>query len=150
MKQYLAATLVVLGTALLASAGQTDKGETGSTVKVMCHYKGTGTVDDSHKIYISLWSTPDFVQPGSQAVPVDTKPLSSKTGTVVFSGVTASPVYVTAGYDPKGAWDAHSAPPAGTSLGLYSEGSGKPKAVEVKTSEAATIHLAFDDSQKMH
>jgi len=65
------------------------------------NYTGSGTVDASHKIYIALWDSADF-----NAVPTAVKPLESKTGTVTFTDVQKSPVYVSAAFDPTGKWDA--------------------------------------------
>jgi|GEM_PF-705970 len=154
MKRYLGVALGTLTVVWLLSAAQNDKPQNaagGRTLEVMSHYKGAGAVDESHKIYIVLWDTADFVQPGSNTMPIDIKPVSSKNGSVTFTNIKGSPVYVSAVYDPKGAWDAQSAPPSGSSLGLYSDSKepGKPAPIDVKSGEPATIHLSFDDSYKM-
>ncbi len=146
MKRHLGLALGILTAALLVSARQ----NTGtSQLEVMTHYTGAGTVDDSHKIYVALWDTPDFVQPDNHTIPIDVKPLASKNGSVTFTDIKASPVYVSAAYDPKGAWDAQSAPPAGSSLGLYSKQPGKPAPIEVKPGHKITVHLTFDDTEKV-
>lgn len=146
MKRHLGLALgVFAAAALLAAAGQ-NAGN--SQLEVMIHYTGASTVDDSHKIYVALWNAPDFVQPDNHAMPIDVKSLASKNGSVTFSDIKASPVYVSTAYDPKGAWDAQSMPPAGSSLGLYSKQPGKPAPIDVKPGHKATVHLTFDDSVK--
>ncbi len=152
MKKYLVLALGTLAVTLLLSARQNDKPQNAAargTLTVNSHYTGAGTVNDSHLIYISIWDTPNFAQPGGNSPPLDTKSVSSKNGSGTFTDVTASPVYVSAAYDPKGEWDAHSAPPSGSSLGLYSKEPGNPAPVDVKSGHPATVHLSFDDSYKM-
>src|ERR1051325_7907405 len=102
----------LLGAFLLATA--LAVAQAGRTVQVDVTYTGSGTVDASHKIYVALWESPDF---GSG--PAAVKPLESKTGTVTFTDVQKSPVYVSTAYDPTGKWDAQSSPPSGSSLGMY-------------------------------
>lgn len=153
MKRHQAGlAFVTLAIGLLVSAGGRGKAQStssGGTLKVMCHYKGAGTVDESHKIYIALWDTPSFVDGSGSKWPIGTKVISAKNDSVMFTDIKASPVYVSAMYDAKGDWDAQSAPPSGSSLGLYSKEPPKPTPIEVKSGETETIHLSFDDAQKM-
>ncbi|MDQ2773470.1 MAG: hypothetical protein M3Y57_00860 [Acidobacteriota bacterium] len=119
-----------------------------SVLKVNLNYTGSGTVDGTHRIYVVLWDSPDFVS--GQGMPVELQPSSDKRGTVTFSNVTKVPAYVSAAYDPKGAWDGQSGPPPdGSSLGLYSKTPGKPEPIEIKPGKTAAIELSFDDSVKM-
>lgn len=83
-------------------------------------------------------------------MPLAIQPATSKDGTVSFDNITNTPVYISAAYDPSGQWDAHSSPPDGTSLGMYSDGSGQPKAVELKPGKTTKVDLAFDDRMKMN
>jgi hypothetical protein len=120
---------------------------TPSVLKVHLNYTGSGTVDETHKIYVVLWDSPDFVT--GQGMPVELQPSADKRGTVSFD-VKKIPAYVSAAYDPKGGWDGQSGPPPdGSSLGLYSKTPGKPEPIEIKPGKTATIELSFDDSVKM-
>ena len=118
-----------------------------STLEVHVKYSGTGTVDDQHKIYVALWDSPDFAN--KDMVPSAVQATSSKDGTVTFDAVTKTPVYVSAAYDPSGQWDAQSAPPEASSLGLYSKAPGTPAPIDLKKGKKTAIDLAFDDSVKM-
>ena len=144
---------LVLGLLAIAwpQANSQESG-TGGTLEVRINYSGSGTVDENHKIYVALWDSPDFVKEGSEGgvMPVEVKSVSSKDGTVIFTGVGKSPAYVSAVYDPSGQWDAQSGPPpTGSSLGLYSKTPGKPEPVKIESGKKASIELSFDDSVKI-
>lgn len=119
----------------------------GSKLEVHLHYTGSGTVDEKHKIYAVLWDSPDFMQGGG--MPVDMQSSSSKDGVVTFNNVQKTPAYVSAVFDPSGEWDAQSAPPEGSSLGLYSKTPGKPEPIDLKAGKTTSIDLPFDDTVKM-
>jgi hypothetical protein len=114
------------------------------TIEVDINYTGSGTVNASHKIYVALWDSADF----SGGPPAAVKSLDSKTGTVTFSSVQKVPAYVTAAYDPTGAWDAQSPPPAGTSLGMYSKNPPNPEPVDVAPGKSVKVSITFDDAAK--
>ena len=119
----------------------------GSKLQVRTNYTGAGTVDEKHKLFVVLWDSPDFVTGGS--MPVEIKSSSSKNGVVTFDDVKKTPAYVSAVFDAGGEWDAQSAPPEGSSLGLYSKTPGKPEPIDLKAGKTTSIDLAFDDSVKM-
>ena len=126
---------------LVTSAGaQTTPGK--RTIQVDINYTGSGPVDASHKIYVALWDTADV----QTAEPVAVKPLDSKKGTVTFSDVQKVPAYVSVAYDPTGAWTAQSAPPKGSSLGMYSKNPPKPEPIDVAAGKTAKVSITFDDS----
>jgi len=121
--------------------------QSGSTIQVTLNYTGSGTVDESHKIYVALWDSTDFMK--GQARPLQVESTSSKTGTVTFSSVKANPAYVSAAFDPTGKWDSQSGPPpSGSSLGMYSETPGKPGPISTG-GKTATATINFDDSVKV-
>lgn len=127
--------------ALMISAQQ------GLTLQVQLNYTGSGTVDDSHKIYVALWDSPGFTD--NSAPPVEVKATASKNGTVTFSDVKKVPAYVSAAYDPTGKWDAQSPPPSGSSVGMYSKAPPKPDPINITPGKAAKVTITFDDTNKM-
>ena len=146
MKKYICLALGVFLAAVLIQASETSDSR---TLNVTVHYKGTGSVDGNHVIGVAIWDSPTFMEPNSHARPTDVKVTKTNDSTVTFSGVSISPVYVTAAYDPSGKWDAVSGPPpAGTSLGMYSKEPGKPESVRIDPGQSASIELSFDDTIK--
>lgn len=126
-------------------AAQTD----GPKLVVQVTYTGSGTVDESHKVFVVLWDTPDFVKEGSDKMPTGIESMASKTGTVQFNDIKKSPAYVSMVYDPAGKWDAASPPPTGASLGLYAKEQGTPAPIELQPGKTGKIEATFDDSFKM-
>ena len=149
LKQLAFCGLITLGLfALSARQAMSQATKTGPTVEVRVNYTGSGAVDQDHPVYVVLWDTGAFVEEGSQVTPIQTKPVSSRDGTGVFTNVGVSPVYVSAAYDPTGKWKAMSPPPSGSSLGLYANSDGKPTPVNVTPDKTASVELKFDDSFK--
>jgi uncharacterized protein (DUF2141 family) len=138
----LAATIVTL--ALLANA----QSKPDRTLQVKLNYTGSGKVDQDHKIFVFLFDSPDFMQ--GNAMPFASQAATAKDGTLTFSNLTVSTVYVVAAFDPKGEYDGMMGPPpAGASMGMYSKEAGKPAPVNLEPGKTAHIDLAFDDSAKM-
>jgi hypothetical protein len=134
-----------LGLFLLSAArAGAQTGADRPTIQVEVNYTGSGTVNASHKIYIALWDSADF----SSGPPAAVKSLDSKNGTVTFSDVRKVPAYVTAAYDPKGAWDAQSQPPSGSSLGMYTKNPPNPQPIDVAPGKSVKVSVTFDDSAK--
>ncbi len=118
------------------------------TLKVTVHYKGSGDVDEKHKIFVVLFDSQDFVRGG--AMPIAMQATKSKDGTVTFADFTASPVYVATSYDPNGVYDGQSGPPpSGSSMGMYSKTAGKPDPINVEAGKTGEVEVTFDDSVKM-
>jgi len=130
-----------LGISLLVAAFAVA--QPGRTVQVDVNYTGSGTVDASHRIYVALWDSADF-SGGPSAV----KPLESKNGSVTFTDIEKSPVFVSAAYDPTGKWEAQSPPPSGSSVGMYASKPPTPDPITVEPGKTAKVKLAFDDSNK--
>jgi hypothetical protein len=114
------------------------------TIQVEINYTGSGMVNASHKIYVALWDSTDF----SGGPPAAVQSLDSKKGTVTFSDVQHVPAYVSAAYDPTGAWDAQSPPPSGSSLGMYSRNPPNPQPIDVAPGNTVKVSITFDDSVK--
>jgi hypothetical protein len=140
--------LVAVGVLAFASLAAAQESKAVPSLKVKLNYKGAGTVDAKHKIFIFVFDTPDFMQ--GNGMPVASDSATAKDQTVTFSGLTAPVVYVVAAFDPSGTYDGVSGPPpAGSSMGMYSKEPGKPAPVNLESGKTAEIELAFDDSVKM-
>jgi hypothetical protein len=144
---YLVLAILLAGSVFQYGRAQNKKTDRALTVKL--HYTGTGAVDDKHTIRVFLFDSPDFVR-GGGPIPFAMQSSTSKNGTVTFSDTAKSPVFVSAVYDPAGAYDGQSGPPpSGSSLGLYNKTAGEPAPVSIDAGSSATIDLPFDDSVKM-
>jgi len=114
-------------------------------IQVEINYTGAGTVDARHKIYVALWESSD----SSGGPPAAVLSLDSKKGAVTFSMVQKVPAFVSAAYDPTGAWDAQSPPPSGSSLGMHSKNPPNPEPIDVAPGQTAKVSITFDDSVKV-
>jgi hypothetical protein len=151
MKRRLFMLFGATGLSFLAAFAQNSSDAThkGGTLQVHVSYSGAGAVDQSHKIYVALWDSPDFVKPsGGGSRPFAVASLSSKTGTVNFEDVEKNPVYVSMAYDPSGNWKGDTEPPIGTVLGLYSKEPGTPAPVQLESGKVTKITAKLDDSFK--
>jgi hypothetical protein len=116
------------------------------TLQVQLQYKGTGTVDATHKIYVAIWDSADF----GSAPPTDVKSATLKNGVVTFTNLKKTPAYVSAAYDPTGHWDGASGPPpTGSSLGMYSKAPPTPDPIAITPGKIAKVTISFDDSIKV-
>ena len=120
----------------------------GATLQVHASYTGSGKVDDSHRFYVALWDTPDFIKEGANTLkPIGTARIMSKSGTATFENVAKTSVYLSMAYDATGKWtDPQSDPPAGTSLGLYSKEPGVPEPIELEPGKTTPVSAELDDS----
>jgi hypothetical protein len=117
-------------------------------LRVKVHYKGSGTVDEKHKILVFLFDSPEFGH--GNVMPFAVMSTNSKDGTVTFNDVAKSPAYVGAVYDPSGGYaENQGPPPAGSSLGMYSKTPGQPAPVKVEAGKTANVEFTFDDTVKM-
>jgi hypothetical protein len=131
--------------ALFAVCGLAQTSANKRTILVDINYTGSGTVDANHKVYVALWDSSDM----SGGPPVAVLSVNSKKGAVTFSDVQRVPAYVSAAFDPTGAWDAQSPPPSGTSLGMYSKNPPNPEPIDVAPGKTVTVAITFDDSAKV-
>jgi hypothetical protein len=130
--------LAALFTQLAVSQPQAPAAD--STLEIRVSYAGGGVVDSSHKLYIMLWDTPDFAKDDSKFKPLDSKALTSKSGSVQFSKIKKGPVYVSMSYSPN---------TAAPSVFLYSTEQGIPTPINLKSGQTTSITARFDDSSRM-
>src|SRR5690242_17225989 len=103
-----------LSSAAFVSAVTAHSADTGSKLLVEASYTGSGEVNQSHKVYVVLWDTPDFVKENASGIePIGVKGITSKSAEVEFDDIQKNPVYISMAYDPTGKWEATSAPPIG-------------------------------------
>lgn len=115
-----------------------------SEVAVTVIYKGAGTVDRAHEIWVYLFDTPDI---GAGSRPVATMSLDKSGATATFPGVKANPVFVAVAFDERGDYDGNvGPPPPGTPVAVYMIKDAKTPS-PVKPGDRITI--TFDDSVRM-
>jgi hypothetical protein len=142
-------SFLVSGTVFASTLTALAQSESSKLV-VQVSYTGSGTVDESHKVYVVLWDTPDFVkEDASGSQPIALKGVTAKSAAVQFDDVQKNPVYISMVYDPTGKWEGTTAPPAGASLGLFQKEPGTPAPIQLQPGKTAKISASFDDSFKM-
>ena len=114
------------------------------TVKVTVTYKGKGTVDTSHKIWVWLFDTPNI---GPGATPIDQIALDKNGTDAVFENVAGDKVYVAVAFDEKGAMIGDGPPPTGTPIGILMGPDGAPNGITPGSKDP--VALNFDDSIRM-
>jgi hypothetical protein len=137
----MAAATMHLSTAVAASAGARVAA---GSVKVTIHYKGKGTVDGAHRVFVWLFNSPDI---GPGTIPVAELTVDKNGGTATFDGVVDERVWIAVAYDEHGVMTGAAPPPSGTPVGLYVGNDGAPQAVVPADSTAAVV--TFDDSIRM-
>lgn len=137
----IAATAPHLSTVLAAAASARVAA---GSVKVTLNYKGKGTVDGSHRVWVWLFTSPD-IGPGS--MPIAELTVDKNGGVATFDGISAERVWIVAAFDEQGVMSGQAPPPSGTPVGIYIGSDGIPKGIA--PGDAATAVLTFDDSQRM-
>jgi hypothetical protein len=146
MKKVLAVVVVTLLAGLAQPAATLNAATTvtAGNVKVTINYKGKGTVDGSHQIWVWLFDTPN-IGPGS--MPIDQMSLAKNGGQVEFQGVAPGQVYIAVAFDEKGAMTGDGPPPTGTPIGILADANGQPAGVAPGEKGLAVVN--FDDSLRM-
>src|SRR5262249_48730491 len=134
MKPILTAFAFLVAGAFLACAEDSGK------LEVQIHYKGSGTVDSSHKIFVALWENENF----DGGPPSEVKSVTSKDGVVTFPDLQKTPLYVSSAYDPTGNWDAASPPPSGTSIATPRKAPPKSDPITITPGKTAKVEVTFD------
>lgn len=112
-------------------------------VTVTVNYKGSGTVDASHQVWVWLFETPD-IGPGS--IPIAQASVA-KNGEAATFDVANERVWIAVAYDEKGVMSGDGPPASGSPIGIYASSTGAPEAVT--PGEKGAVVLAFDDSIRM-
>lgn len=134
--------IVALGLVALATPAMIAQ-ESGQ-LKVTVSYKGAGTVDASHEIYLWVFDNPNI---GADSIPVASELITANGATASFTGLPKQ-VYLAAAFDEKGDYDGTSGPPPpGTPITIYGE-MGAAKGVATGGADAA-VTVTFDDTMRM-
>ena len=113
-------------------------------VAVSVTYKGAGTVDRTHQIWVFLFDAPDITA-GSR--PVAAMSLDKSGGTATFKEVPANPVFVAVAFDERGGYDGNvGPPPPGSPIAIYRL---KDAAAASPVKPGEGVKITFDDSTRM-
>lgn len=132
----------MLGDTVRVQAASPD-GAAAGAVKVTVNYKGSGTVDGSHRVWVWLFSSPD-IGPGS--MPIAEMSVEQNGATATFE-VGEERVWIAVAYDEKGVMAGNEPPPSGSPIGIHAASTGAPEAVSPGAKGAVVV--TFDDSQRM-
>src|SRR5262245_45193366 len=116
MKHVMRWTRAIVALGLVALAAPAMIAQESGKLKVTVTYKGAGTVDASHELYLWIFDTPNI---GADSVPIATEVITTNGGAASFSGLPKE-VYLAAAFDEKGDYDGTSGPPpTGTPITIY-------------------------------
>ena len=135
------AALCVAGTLPLgaSTSAPADVRVAAGNVKVTVNYKGKGTVDASHKIWVWLFDTPNI---GAGSQPLD------QNGTVAdFANVVPGQVWIAVAFDQQGVMTGNEPPPSGSPISIYSAAAGAPS--PVTPGDKAVVTITFDETMRM-
>jgi hypothetical protein len=142
MTTVIATIALTLSVAARAEQVKPDPAGVSVTVK----YTGKGTVDDTHKIWVWLFDTPEI---GAGSIPIAEESLAKNGGTVSFANVTAKQVYIAVAYDEKGGFAGQAPPPPGSPIALYGAKAAEDKAQPVVPGAKGSVALTLTDAQRM-
>lgn len=125
------------------NAASTVASVTAGTIAVKIDYKGKGTIDGSHRVWVWLFGTPD-IGPGS--MPIAEVSISKNGEVAIFEGVGADKVWIAAAFDEQGVMQGQAPPPSGSPVGVFVGVDGAPAGVVPGAKDAV---LTFDDSFRM-
>jgi hypothetical protein len=129
-----------LTTAVAASAGARVAA---GAVKVTVNYKGKGTVDAKHRLWVWLFTSPDI---GPGTMPIAEISIDANGATAIFDGIDAERVWVAAAFDESGTMTGSAPPTSGSPIGIYVGPDGAPKSVVPGES---TVTMTFTDAVRM-
>ena len=117
---------------------------TAGTVKVTVTYKGKGTVDTSHKLWVWLFDSPNI---GAGSMPLDQVALDINSADAVFENVAGDKVYIAVAFDEQGAMMGDAPPPSGTPISILMGADGVPRSVVPGGNDA--VVMTFDGTMRM-
>ena len=129
-----------LTTAVAASAGARVAA---GTVKVTVNYKGKGTVDATHRVWVWLFTSPD-IGPGS--MPIAELSIGANGELAAFDGIDAERVWIAVAFDESGTMSGSAPPPSGSPVGVFVGSDGAPKSV---APGGPAVTMTFDDTVRM-
>jgi len=113
------ATLVLATVMVAGVSGETrpnhaaaPDGSAAGAVTVTVNYKGKGTVDASHRVWVWLFNTPDI---GPASMPIGQMSVEKNGATATFE-VTDERVWIAVAFDEKGVMTGNEPPPSGTPI----------------------------------
>jgi hypothetical protein len=113
-------------------------------VKVTVNYKGKGTVDPTHKIWVWLFDSPNI---GAGSQPIDQIALD-KNGTMAeFANVVPGQVWVAVAFDQQGVMTGNEPPPPGSPISIHANANGVPD--PVTPGDKAVLTITFDETVRM-
>ena len=131
--------LAILATIPLAASARLSAGN----LKVTVQYTGKGTVDDTHRLWIWLFDTPDM---SAGPIPIAEMSLDANGTSTTFANVGQERVWVAIAFDEHGGFAGSAPPPSGSPVTMYAE-KGAPAAVT--PGPDAAISVTFDDARRM-
>jgi hypothetical protein len=136
-------TLCLAFSTAIAAAYPTAGGD--GSVKVTVKYSGKGDVDDSHRLWVWLFDSPNI---GASSMPIAETSIDTNGGVATFDGISAPQVWIAAAYDVRGGFAGMAPPPSGSPASTYGIAAGGAPA-PVTPGENGAVTLAFDDTFKM-
>lgn len=141
--------MVAAGLILTAGIGRAQQAAApvAGKLKVQVEYKGKGTVDATHQVWIWLFDTPNI---SAESNPIATGVLKENKTEYKFAGLP-NDVYIAVAYDEKGGYDGMSGPPPqGTPILVKGSGAlGSPATSVATGADDAKVEIAFDDTIRM-
>jgi hypothetical protein len=138
------AALVAISFAWSSSPAARAASDADGAVKVTVKYTGKGEVDDSHRLWVWLFDSPNI---GPGAMPIAETSIDKNGGVAAFDVVNAPQVWIAAAYDARGGFMGMAPPPSGSPASAYGMASGAPEAVT--PGDKSEVTFTFDDTFKM-
>jgi hypothetical protein len=141
------ARFVLAGAAVLSlvTLAPVVTAQEGNGVSVTVQYKGKGTVDASHRLWVWLFDNPNI---GPEAIPIGEQSIDKNGGTATFQ-VTAKQVYVAVAYDEAGGFAGQAPPPSGSPIALYGQTAPDEKPQPVTPGAGGKVKVVFTDALRM-
>ena len=149
MRRRAVVAAVTVGLVLAAGLVRAQQAATAADgrLKVQLEYKGKGTVDAGHQMWIWVFDTPNIT---AESNPIATGFLKENKTAYKFAGLPKD-VYIAVAYDEKGGYDGTSGPPPqGTPIAIRGgSGLGSPATSVATGGDDAKVEISFDDTIRM-